>query len=339
MKKNTYLTDIWDAIVRDSACLVYIGSKRCLYIQKGDEIMLLSANRFSSLHKVDDEIWCLDQTLRKTLIYNLITEEQTYLSLIATPIKKINENIFRINENEIRFFGEIDLKTKIIIKNYPARYGLNGIWEILDNKTFLSQEDNILTCHTLADGAELWRIDFTEQAKWTNSKGEPQRGSLYGHIEVFEGKAVVQLTNYKLIVIDLATGQTVWERQMPTRILTPAAFGNGKIYWLSLGDEPQYFIIDIPTGNIETSLVPSPELKERLVFSQPIVSGNDLLMTSVSTHEIFVLDKETSAVKSITKIEGCRNRIPIDNSPQKQGNRIYQLDGDETLHIFEVEES
>lgn len=198
----------------------------------------------------------------------------------------------------------------------------------VNESKFLYTEDKSAVCYDFMNDKEVWKINL--EKRWQNER--------VNSINVFGGSVVLLLNNDVLIGLDAKTGGINWEKVMPTRILSPAAFSEGKIYWSALGKNPVYQVIDMITGDIDINRIPGTDLVDRLTFTRPFIFKNWLLLTSVSSHEILVMDKQTLALVFIEKIEGCKNRIPIDNSPQVVDDLVYQLDGDNTLHLYKLSE-
>lgn len=279
---------------------------------------IYSFQQYKRIIKINKETGNIDNTIELDLF----------------PVQLLNEKLWLEKSiNDDTWVSYLNLETnefKDYVKLSQARFK-----KIISDDTFLALDKEI-KCFSLIDGSQYWQYDYSHKATWKDENGNTQKGSI-NKIEVFNDTVVLLLSNDTLIGLDIITGKVKWEQVMPNRILTPAAFANGKIYWFALGNNPTYMVVDMASGKIEKTIVPDVQINQRLVFTQPFIADDLILMTSVSTHEIFILNKDSLAIESITKLEGCSNRIPIDNSPQLIDGRVYQLNGDNTLYIFKKE--
>ena len=202
--------------------------------------------------------------------------------------------------------------------------------------------NKVLTCHPLSTGEEKWRIDIGDIGKYLRL-GEMTQGSVHS-MEAHENVLCVALGNDVILGIDIETGKTIWQRQMTLMTGLPYTFSEGKLYCFSLekiggvisNEGVNYHVFDMQTGAEEVHVFPTP-FDTPLGFTKPTIAGNLLLTTDVYARKIYLMDKYTAVVQETITLEGEGDRIPIDNSPQLHGNRLYQLDGDRVLHIFERE--
>ena len=112
------------------------------------------------------------------------------------------------------------------MKKYPINYGLNGIFNVLQNNTFLSLKENLLTCHALETGTELWRLDFTELLG-------SEKAAQFGELIVAGNKLFFFLSDYNkgaVFCVDTTDGSVLYETNKINGWLQKV---EDKIYFLS----------------------------------------------------------------------------------------------------------
>lgn len=328
VKQLTKLLDVLriELIIKDE--LLYFSRNSLIKKNRNSKQWEIEFNPIPSTNFIDKNNYTLYSINTNLYTLNLETGSTSLIQKFDFyPISKFNTYLLGYRFGKFHIF---DFEKKQIITSTSYEGNINCICKEL----FIITNSSSLSCYSLINGSQIWSKDLSDKSKYQDEKGNWQRG-IISKTEIFERTLVVLLGNDTLIGLDIATGEVKWEQAMPTRILTPAAFANDKIYWFALGNNPIYMVVDMVTGAIEKTVVPDAQINQRLVFSQPFVTDDFILMTSVSTHEIFILNKDSLAIESITKLEECINRIPIDNSPQLIDGRVYQLNGDNTLYIFE----
>lgn len=153
---------------------------------------------------------------------------------------------------------------------------------------------------------------------------------------VYGSIIVARLGNYKLLGIDVETGAIIWEDEKPWYHKWGAA--NGKLYLLyhTMPDYQRYIIQDMRSGQVEGDFDVSGEAPQKEVYlSSVCIHENYFLFTNQFDPKIFILDLHTGKLLKMQKIENARG-VPSDG-PTVQGNRIYQLDIDNVLHVFELD--
>jgi outer membrane protein assembly factor BamB len=253
-----------------------------------------------------------------------------------------------IGESFILFRNGIENKWDIKCIDYSGKL----LWIINEKNPVLAQmfgerlvfchyTAHLLTCHRLSDGGELWRLDVCELGRYERFVDTSESEWIDGAIvfmEAWKNILCLVLGNDKILGIDIETGTIQWQRQMPVRIITAPLFHEGRLYWFSLGNLMQYCVVNMLTGaNVQNPQVLSPLFRAGLIFTQPIMHGNKILMTADSSRIIYIVDRQTGLVDFTVPLSGEGSRIPVANAPMIQSNHLYQLDGDNVLHIFEVQ--
>lgn len=328
---------LWQPII-DGAGVVYFISSRtnflCKWHPDTDSIESFEGLKFYSIEKWDNYI--VHNSLK------FINKERFFLEREFS--KSINVEgrpsfVLGINECTLLIKAVNDEKETVHYYSLDFLTAKTTLLDVSNPKAVIKDQ---LICqssvemmnYSLSSNSINWRVDFSQKSKWLDENGVMRVASI-NRIEIFEELILVSLNNDMLIGLELSTGKVKWERQMPIRILTPATFSKGKMFWFSLGQKPVYHVVDLRTGLVESTIKPSDKINDRLTFTELINYSEWLVMTSLSTYEIFILNKQTLSVDGIIEIPGCKNRIPISNTPFVQDGCIYQLDGDNRLHVFE----
>ena len=71
-------------------------------------------------------------------------------------------------------------------------------------------------------------------------------------------------------------------------------------------------------------------------LTRPVIFENIICITSHYDNAILVIDRINFTVLQRIDLGKCSNAIPLGNTPQIFEGKLYQLDGDKTLHIFEM---
>ncbi len=336
---------VWNYFQSIKDNIYFINESRIVVLNSLDGSKeLIFQGEFQSLFRFNDEIWAFDASQMNTIVVNGVNIIKLPFATVMSNDGLLEQHSFTtmIKKEDIFLFAKIDLKNKTVEDRYILDFNKIGLWKILKNDTFLSRKDSLITCHPLSTGEEKWRIDIGDIGKYLRL-GEMTQGSVHS-MDAYENVLCVALGNDVILGIDIETGKTIWQRQMTLMTGLPYTFSEGKLYCFSLekiggiisNEGVNYHVFDMQTGAEEVHVFPTP-FDTPLGFTKPTIAGNLLLTTDVYARKIYLMDKQTAVVQETITLEGEGSRIPIDNSPQLHGNRLYQLDGDRVLHIFEDE--
>ncbi len=296
-----------------------------------------------SVCAVNNQVITHDLSVRKGLIFNgknlVIEKELDYLIEFSSTNRNayhLGNMIFPIVEIEDNAYrGMVDVMSWELLKKFPFRYGLNGIWQILSNETFLSRKDNILTCHPLSTGEEKWRIDIGSIMKC-------EHFSIYGGIHEFNGKlyffvAERHTDNKSTLCIDIETGALIQKL-------------DNYIGWLYLANDRFYIVSDtaISILNPDTFAVEEIDISAIMKEHDWIIAWDKFI---VKDHFLYFATMNIgSNTKPYVGVINMQERkllwsqaIEVEQSWQNvselrvQDNRLYVLTHDNTLHIFEEE--
>ena len=294
-----------------------------------------------------DLIWLYDNKNDKTKIYNWkgsIQKEFNHYIGVKMHLKLNHETVLAISQNQYKKNWLLyNLDKNIIVEEYPIIYGINGVNSILNKKTFLSTKENNLSCHQLENAEELWKLDVSKLGEYLHLKGtehEELRVGTVHELYTYNAILVALLRNDTIVGIDSATGDVLWQKPLFLFISRPVQL-NDKLYHIITGVDVKNMlqVYDLATGKLEREVeITHPVLKENTFFTKRFINDTYIALTATKTGEILVINHKTAIVEDYAKLPNLKEKIPIDNIPQIHQNKVYQLDGEGTLHILEKEE-
>lgn len=232
-----------------------------------------------------------------------------------------------------KFWGKFDTTTFQAIEKYPIKYGLNGLWKVLNDSLFLSVKDSTLSCHSLEKGDEVWQVNIidmecgrdTIEKNWNINK-----------LITFEDFLVIESTEISLRGIDIHTGQVLWTHHFDNRFFFTSSQEGRNIHVIQFGT---YYEIDIETGEILRQKSLELELKARdcspASHTAPAVNEKYIVIAPGFKPKALLIDRETLEIVQELDLKGSY----VNNSEilQFHDNRLYILDAHNNLHIFEDE--
>lgn len=239
--------------------------------------------------------------------------------------------------------------------NWSLYYYLSGklIWKkewiedsqlfLVNESYFLSKNENYLSFYNLWSGEVLWRLDVSKLGEYLHLKGsehEELRVGTVHELYTYNTVLVALLRNDTIIGIDSATGAVLWQKPLFLFISRPVQL-NDKLYHIITGVDVKNMlqVYDLETGKLEREVeITHPVLKENTFFTKRFINDTYIALTATKTGEILVINHKTAIVEDYAKLPNLKEKIPIDNIPQIHQNKVYQLDGEGTLHILEKEE-
>ena len=151
----------------------YVYNNQLIYLNKSYKIVFNSniiEGKFYVLTGVGNKLFTYDNEIQKTVVYSLPNFEKIYendcafslrLDLTANPDSSVLFGQISTEEEPSGILFEIS--TFKILKKIDFYMGLNGIWKLLPNLSFISNKDNLLSCHDLNADKELWRVDIAKE--------------------------------------------------------------------------------------------------------------------------------------------------------------------------------
>lgn len=306
--------------------------------------ILLKSNVENTFEMFQNNLYFIDRALEhKTIGMNLedqgiLFEDKYWLffqgfnSLMAWGISSFNEGIDKS-------YFLFDITNKSLINKFPMQYGINGMWHVINDELFISKSWTILAVHELATGNEVWRFDVESLGTWEDF------GDTRSHkIRTFRyheptQTILVAVSGHKLFALDALTGVVKWrfDFKMPTVEMTI----NGSELFVRNPLE-YYYVFDISSGQVISEVdLRQSWLSQQEMFSgmltNPVIYKDYLLMTDCYRMRVGIFDKYSCELIDSTVLEGASGMIPFSNVLQMQGNRLYQIDAEDNLHILEWE--
>jgi hypothetical protein len=251
-----------------------------------------------------------------------------------------------IQGDDVRYFYRYERGDSVFIDDVEPevivseKYGVSFPYEILTNKLYCDcllqykTSKSILTCRSLKTGGVLWQADVAELGRYENFEGKVVDGSIR---EVYtDGDLVVaKVISYGLAAYRMATGEFVWGHKGGNAGYYLIALYNNNFHIFS----DFYYEVDAQTGKKLRQEEFAPLLKQvgfrSYWLTQPAVNEKYIAIASHYDSAILLINRADFTVAQRIDLEGCQNGIPLPNTPRFHGNRLFQLDGDGTLHVFQ----
>ncbi len=339
------IKQVFGFIVLAENTVAYISEDRLFVIKNQTQLDIKVPSKSRVFYAIDKFLFVSDIENFRTIVYdcedNFSFSFVNYLSSMPLAIedRRIDKYVFpnaRFKEKG-QFLGKLNINDlyNSNITTYPINYGLNGAWLILSEKCFLSHKDGLLACEYFETGLSKWQTDFTEFGTWYDYDGSKRNGSVTRIYRISNEIVVVELSQKGIAGVSAETGEILWQVNKDVEPVEPTLY-NGVFY----GFAEFYYEIDGVTGK----LLRQQSYKE--IFAQnnfrdyrltrPCITEDLIAITSHYDNAILLLDKATLNVIQRIQIEGSKNGLSLTDTPQIHGNSLYQLDGDNTLHIFDI---
>ncbi|MFN8353068.1 MAG: hypothetical protein U0Y10_01365 [Spirosomataceae bacterium] len=257
--------------------------------------------------------------------------------IISSDLKVENLLTFEISS----IYELVNVSTFNIEKRLPHRYSdILGVR--YENQYFSSNiKRTTLRSLSLLTGEYEWEVDLAGIGSYTDHYGEHQAGKIEHIFGVWNQLLWVWLEGYQCVGIDVQTGQ-VKQHWFPFKgrfqaghffFNFPHFDAKGTIQFF----ERQYWIsIDLASQQTKTLWQAAPfeinasNIQEAYIYFIAVPPG------SVFSNIVGVFDQLANKIVWSTQLELARY-ITLTAAPQVAGNKLYVLDSDGTLHIFERE--
>lgn len=301
-------------------------------------------NTYHIPYLMDDNLFIIGAEGSSTSrIFSLttLTETKTYEKVLHFRGKE-NGIAWGIINNLTQVDAErftLDTATNEIKSIYPLQYGINGIWHVINEDLFISKKGTILALHELATGNEVWRFDVESLGIWEDFGGASSYKIYIFRYHEPTQTILVAVSGHKLFALDAFTGAVKWrfDFKMPTVEMT---IDGSELFVRNPAE--YYYVFDISSGKVISEVDLSQSwLSQREMFSSmqtnPVIYKDYLLMTDCYRMRVGIFDKYSCELIDSTLLEGASGMIPFSNVLQMQGNRLYQIDAEDNLHILEWE--
>lgn len=309
-----------------------------------DDSTIKLDNTYHIPYLIDDNLFITgaeESTTTRILSLTTLTETKTYEKVLHFRGKENRIAWGVINSMNLldteRF--TLDITTNEIKNIYPLEYGINGIWQVINEDLFISKKGAILAVNELATGKEVWRFDVESLGTWEDFGGASSYKIYTFRYHEPTQTILVAVSGHKLFALDALTGAVKWrfDFKMPTVEMT---IDGSELFVRNPAE--YYYVFDISTGSVISEVdLRQSWLSQREMFSSmqtnPVIYKDYLLMTDCYRMRVGIFDKYSCELIDSTLLEGASGMIPFSNVLQMQGNRLYQIDAEDNLHILEWE--
>lgn len=206
----------------------------------------------------------------------------------------------------------------------------NGHKLFFSEKNFFARK---IFCIDQGTGQKYWELDVSEIGQ-TVSSGKETKGKIVGSLMAKNKVLLVAISNSKLVKIDTDTGNILWERGSTNHLLQ---FYGGRIINVDAG---YYREISSDTGKTLVEY-PMKSEYERHGFR---FMGTNRNFTVTDTH-IIIVDAMSYKMGCINRstgkidwsVEVGEGKVTLPNAPIMYENKLYILDDEGTLHVYEKE--
>jgi hypothetical protein len=246
-----------------------------------------------------------------------------------SSIKPIDDNFFLIPNRETKTYWKINRELNVIDTNTFVK--INYCVE----KWLLYKTSTSLIFKVFPSDLELWQTDLSQigaNIKLDNSKANNNEidGELFGSETL--GLVYVPMAGGQLVALDINTGNVVWV--CSTKGNGRYAIFEDKIY----KESDNLYVIDAASGAIIQQKDFEQIIPEYFVPSGPVwVYPDVLILLSVREAKVALLNRETLELEDLVHIPNVPGIPHSKDVIVWNDNKLYVLDMERTLHIFEKE--
>ena len=245
-----------------------------------------------------------------------------------------NKLLFRKDEEDARYLYVFDFRKWATDFKFEIEVGMvHGHNNVLVHEPLY--EKSLLNFYSFKDGSLLKKLDLNE------IKGVPYSSPRFkGFTNIFyENTVIKSLPDWLLISFDLQSGEVSWVLNNVSHFIS---FHNNKLFNLDLVN---FQIIDPKNGGIESKVDISEHFKKHNIemgsSNSVCITNTHLIFTDTWKCQVGALNIETAQLDWVYQVDVPRRGAPeggtLPFSPQIEGDRLYILDSEKNLHIFERE--
>jgi len=272
----------------------------------------------------------------KVLGNYILVQQGEFKEIIVLTGK--GEILQKIDEGIMNLYSSIPYKDGLLIRNKQTR----SLWFIDENlqmneaivdfsfKKQIADKFYSWNCSTIIRKEELvdnvWQTNISIYGKYINLRDEQQPNEIDSDLMGFENLLFVPLRGGQLLALDVKTGEKVW--MLEQDISGQYAIIEDKIY----KKNKILYEIDTHSGQV----LRQKEDWSGFISAGPIWAYDDILIiVNILEGDVILLDRKTFEIKDKINI-GSRIAHWKDNIIWHE-NKLYVLDLNNTLHIFENE--
>lgn len=313
-----------------------------LYISKNNVIELFKGNQKSGLNKfienskismiIDNEIWIADLSTGKTFFDK---NKQQGVNFIATTFRNVEyfisgEYVFAKTYFDRDFskfyYTKINTQEKIIVEKYNSDYGLNGIFQVVNENLFISQNNEKCGLFSF-DNICIWDVNYSDLFSSYESIGA-------GRTNILKTETDLYIELDKTYRINIKTGklEQTYEQKytnIENNILYGLQFLSMEKFELAILNTKTNVVEIIDLSNEFNKLNIHPD--NRIVVSDNLIYFSQNMGANIA--KIGVINPVTAKILwkfDFEKENGMIGTLKVNK------NRIYAHTQDNKLHIFEA---
>ena len=263
-----------------------------------------------------------------------------------------------LNKNSFSFLNTEDGFIHILDKGKDIKVNIKANYYDFGNVCIVSDTSSIITAYTLPEATPLWEFDLSELGSYFDTfSREEKEYEVAKFLGVWDNQLLVALREHIILSLDIQTGKIVQKWQNieglfyddMTKDLIPQASSfvlyKGKLIGAL---HKFYFEIDLSNSTIHFTDLSSTMEENGILYIYPIndnpIDFPNIYLTAKMKEQpkkpqwsydcLFCLDIESKEIKWKYTFEDSSLGVKI---PQYSNGKLYQLDNDNTLHIFEKE--
>lgn len=272
---------------------------------------------------------------------------------------------YLITDKSIFYLDIKDNKVKYIVngKIKATSFFYNGY---LSNQNYIIIRNQNIFVYFLKDSRKLWQYNLIQLGKYINQQGSEDEYKVEKFIGVYENQLLVACNNFTIISLDLNNGKLLnkWQeipevyfqedKRFPAIVFNKIPYLPGANLDIQKKQIIGFEAFVFWSINLETNEIISQNLNDELIkhnlksvkFQTEISASDTHYIIKVETmvdqeasrfyDGIAAVNKETLEIE--WKYIFDKNVFIGSNNPKLVGNILYQLDTNETLHVFEKED-
>jgi outer membrane protein assembly factor BamB len=201
-----------------------------------------------------------------------------------------------------------------------------------DQSLFLSDKKGHFSCLSATDGKQIWTTSVEELGAFTDVDKSLRKGDVTGVPFLWRDLVIVPIEGYRVVAFDQATGDVRWSQKLPIEDPHNLACSSDGV--ICVVNAETFVSVEAGSGRITAQLNIAAELRPYggPLLTQIEVTDRHVFFSTIKKGILVALDRETGAIPWSFK---CEAPVPINNAPVVVNGRLYLLDEDHTLYVFE----
>lgn len=263
---------------------------------------------------------------------------ESNLSLSGAIIQEDNLSIRkfrRYTHNESDFINQYNLPDFKL--NWSIDNKDNYTYQLLKKDNYLYYwYDEFLYCHNSETGEELWKFDVGEIGKYLDAEKKECKGSVSGY-PVFYGNTIIfQVSRNRLISLDYKTGQLEWNVWIDILNFCDLLIENNLLHAVGGGKSSYWYLqINPETGEVLLKKDFYDAVSNFFSFQPTLFTNTHFILSDAREKTILAIDRNTFENVWEYKCQHSLGNNLGNNSPTIIYDKLYQLDSEGNLYVFE----